>query len=46
MEIKFSSTLIDGEYPVYYYNHDVPAVRKVADSFKEFLEDFVPQSGG
>jgi len=36
-----SQGLIHGEYPVYYYNHDVPSVRKVADSFKEFLEEFV-----
>ena len=36
--------LVDGEYPVYYY-HEGPTVRKVADSFKEFLENFVVRYG-
>jgi hypothetical protein len=37
---KIDDGLINGEYPVYYYAHSAtPAsVRKVADSFREFLE--------
>lgn len=33
-----SQGLVDGEYPVFYYNHDDPSVRKLADSFAEFIE--------
>ncbi|MCW3058443.1 MAG: hypothetical protein JWQ02_264 [Capsulimonas sp.] len=36
-----SKGLIDGEYPVYYYNHGEPSVRKLADSFHEFIERVV-----
>lgn len=34
-----SKGLHDGEYPVYYYAHDgrPPSVRKIADSFSEFI---------
>ena len=39
-----SGGMVDGEYPVYYYNHDGPTIRKAANSFKEFLEDFVPRN--
>lgn len=33
--------LVDGEYPVFYYNHEAPgspAVRKLANGFTEFIE--------
>lgn len=35
--------LIDGEYPVKYYAHAArpPSVRKLADSFEEFIESFL-----
>ena len=36
-----SGGLAGGEYPVMYYNHDTPSVRKVADSFVEFIEHVV-----
>ncbi len=36
-----SNGLIDGEYPVMYYDHECnpPRVTKIADSFKSFLEN-------
>jgi hypothetical protein len=34
--------LIDGEYPVYYYNHDQSSVRKLANGFYDFIEKIVP----
>jgi len=40
-----SQGLVDGEYPVYYYYHEAPSVTKVADSFTEFLEDYVTTDG-
>jgi hypothetical protein len=30
----------NGEYRVYYYNHDEPSVRKIADSFGQWLNEF------
>ncbi|MGI4791663.1 MAG: SMI1/KNR4 family protein [Janthinobacterium lividum] len=33
--------LVDGEYPVFYYNHDGPSIRKLADNFTEFIEEVV-----
>jgi hypothetical protein len=30
-----------GEYPVMYYAHEVPAVRRIAGSFRRWLEDFL-----
>ena len=34
-----SQGMVNGEYPIYYYNHDVPSVRRIADSFMEFIEE-------
>ncbi len=33
-----SGGLVDGEYPVFYYEHEQPSVRKLADNFAEWLE--------
>ena len=33
-----SRGLVAGEYPVFYYNHDTPSVRRLADGFAEFIE--------
>ncbi len=30
--------LVEGEYPVFYYAHEQPRVRKLADSFADWLE--------
>jgi hypothetical protein len=34
--------LINGEYPIYYYSHEThpPHVRKIADSFEQWLNEF------
>ena len=38
-----SSGLVAGEYPVMYYSHEdrPPSVRRLAQSFKEFMENFL-----
>jgi hypothetical protein len=38
-----SKGLIKGEYPVYYYAHEdtPPSVRKIADSFEQWLNEFL-----
>lgn len=38
-----SQGLVNGEYPVMYYAHDdrPPSVRRIASSFKEFMEAFL-----
>lgn len=30
--------LVAGEYPIFYYDHDTPSVRRLATSFPQFLE--------
>lgn len=38
-----SQGLLDGEYPIMYYSHEdnPPSVRKLADSFEQFLQEFL-----
>jgi len=37
-----SGGLVDGEYPVFYYNHDQGSTRRIADGFRDWLERVVP----
>jgi hypothetical protein len=41
--LDVSRGLLNGEYPVLYYSHESqpPSVRKLADTFPEFLKDFL-----
>jgi cell wall assembly regulator SMI1 len=39
-----SQGLNDGEYPVIYYDHDTPSIRKLADSFRDFVENVIAQN--
>ena len=39
--LHVSRGLQNGEYPVFYYNHEAPSVGKVADSFMDFVESIV-----
>ncbi|MGL6074399.1 MAG: SMI1/KNR4 family protein [Fimbriiglobus sp.] len=42
-----SRGLVNGEYPVMYYSHESnpPTVRKLADSFPQFLSEFLDYPG-
>ena len=36
-----NSGLVDGEYPVWYWDHECPAAYQIADGFRDWLERVV-----